>query len=585
MLRKLLGPAEPSPLAAVLLPPIAAAATFSWHLSWLQVDESVPLGDAGGHLVNVIRQVAWLGGDALPVNAFPPAYYTLAAAAVDRFGPDLHVVGGTTAAFAALLAFVVSWLGARTSAAAGVLAPLLVLASPMVAATSRQVLLDLPMTAMIVLIWALAHASEGFRRPVPTVLVGVALAAGALVKYTLFPWVLPALVIAGAQLVVRAPLAVLPLGLVVPPAVATLQALQLRTHDSVHDLLRATPLHAVNQTNITWLVAALGLVLGCTVARRRWAWLDGPRQGAWLAASAILAISLVAPWFLHAMPAVWEKVEREAIEEVRTTNLPRAIMSIETLLRCSWPQTTWLVGGAVSLELVWWARALWERWAARKGGSPSRPAPFGPLLPILASCAGATWFTLRMLPIDVRYYLPLLVGAGLLVGVGLGRTRLGGWLLAPAAAGLLGWQLYADRFGEPARLDPFDVSYDWMARLDTWGPFAPPRPRASPLVHQSRALLDAMVEAAPRCATRVVVVMPRFEEARALGLEGEGLVALAQLRGLPECAFRVVEVGHTLPQGAWVAVVGVLAAQEPPGTSSRREVVEGRVFSFGPLTR
>lgn len=571
----LFGPAEPPRWAAWLLPPIAAAVTFFWHWTWLRADDSLPVGDAGGHLVNVARHLAWLGGNALPAESFPPGYYTLAALAVRQFGTELDVVVGTTAAFAALLAFALSWAGARTSVAAGILAPAFALAAPMVSTTTRQVLLDVPVTAIIAVIWALVYASEGFRRPLPTLLTGAALAAGALVKYTLFPWVLPVLVLAGAWMVVRAPLAVLPLGLVGPPALATFEALKLRAADDpVREPLTAQVLRAVNATNCAWLGSALLVALACTFAKRRWSRLQGVADGAWLAAAAILAITLVAPWFLHAMPVVWEKVQREAIDEVRTTDLATATVFVRAMVLRSWPQAWWLVQTAVVLEAVWIVRGL-SRWRAEPR--------FGPTIPIVIACAFGTWFTVHNLPVDVRYYLPLLVGTCLVLGTGLGRTRVGSWVATPLVLGLLGWQLYADRLGDPHRLDSAGFDGARTERLGAWGPFAPPTPSASPLARSVQTLIREIATLNADCDAKVVLVVPRFHEGRSVGIEDRSLAAIAQLHGVRECALQTVEVGQPVPAGRWIAVAGVRTAEAPTGTFTWQKTVAGRLVAIGAM--
>jgi hypothetical protein len=606
-------PSRARVVATRLMPLVAALVTGGVHARFLTLDGALPVGDAAGHLLKVGRHLAWLqGGGPLPLEAFPPGLYVVAAWMVAWIGPTVDAAALGTVAFASLLGFTLSWLGLRAGGPfAGVLLPLVALATPMLSASARILLLDLPATALIVVVWTLAWESGGFRRPVPTVLMGVALGVGALVKYTLFPWVLPFLVLTGVTMFVRSPTSLLPLVFAAYPGWLAVRALVERSGAPAGTFTPARLVGPVNVALGVGVVGALVVIVGVFAARRRGKdsrWVVGLADGAWLAIAAICAMAVVLPWFLYAMPVVWSKVRHEAIEEVRTSGVAHATTYIRALVVRSWPGAWWLLQGAAALELAWQAWVVRARWASSswgRGAEPPRNAPpdaprFGPSVGIALSCVLGTLFTLHRLPVDPRYYLPLLAGAGIVLGLGAYRFKLGRWALAPALALLLLDQLAAEAdFGwRPAARLPlagFDASA--ATRLDPWGPFAPPAPASSPLADALVALVDA-VEARPDAAAcgAVLLAVPHGPEARANGFETGGIAPLALLRGVPECAFVQWEIGTPAPplrDVRYLAVAGVRADQvrtflvalpADPGPALLDRAVDPRVVRLHPFT-
>lgn len=578
-----------------VVPLLAAASTAWWHARWLSEDGGLPVGDAGGHLANVARHLAWLNGGHLPIEAFPPGLYVTSAAIVKELGPTADHATMGTVAFAALLAAIASWLGLRASGwTAGVALPLALLSAPMLSGAARQVLLDLPATAAIAAIWVLAWESRGYRRIAPTLLLGLALGLGALIKYTLFIWVLPALVLTGVWMIVRAPSSLLPLLVVVWPAREVATALRIRAEagqGSALDLVTYT--HVFGDLEAFAAVALVLLGAGAYARRRRPGRATaGFADGAGLALAAVLALIVIFPWFYQAMPLVWEKVEREAVTEVRSSGLDSALEFARAIVLRSWPFTWQLLQGAAGLEAGWLLFVAVRRiamWRAARAVAPAEvspppvpPAPeapspprFGPAIPILASCALGTLYTANNLPIDVRYYLPLLVGVAMLLPLAATRFRLGRWALGPPLAGVFVWQLAADRGvgAVPARLEPTSFSARPALAMAPRGPFAPPLARKAPFAEALEALVAAIVAERVNNAGAFLIVVPPFSEARSLGLEARTLQALAQLGGVREPAIRVVEVASGGVIEAGNARYLAIAGSQPSGLSA---LVEGR---------
>lgn len=564
-------------LPALLLPPLAAAVTVAVHLRWLARDASLPVGDAAGHLVNVARHMRWLAGESLPAESFPPGLYVVAGWMARRLGTDVDDVLTGTVVFAGLLALVASWAGVRAAGlVAGVALPLAALATPHLSAAAREVLLDLPMTAMVVSVWVFAWASDGYRRAVPTLLTGAALGLGALVKYTLFPWVLPALVLPGLVMAARSPASLLPLALVIWPAWYAAQTIIRRAGDPSGSVLRVAVLDPL-QAGQAW-AAGGALVVIAAVAVARWRGRDGRHlrglaAGAWLALAALLSIALVAPWFLHAMPVVWEKVHREAVAEVRTSGLENSLEYARVMLLRSWPAGWWLLQGALALEAAWlgWVALAW----VRRG---PLPGPVGPAPAIVASCALGTWFTANNLPVDPRYYLPLLAGGALVVGLGACRFRLGRWVLGPALVALLGHQVLVSEgyiAGEKLTRHPlagFEARRAWAA--DLWGPFGPPAPAPAPLLVAIDQAVTVVTQASKsRTCRTVIAALPRFAEGRSLGIEPVTLAGLGAVRGGPECAWELWEQGTPAPAAPSARLV--MVAGLPPLAAELAEAAAG----------
>jgi hypothetical protein len=152
----------------------------------------------------------------------------------------------------------------------------------------------------------------------------------------------------------------------------------------------------------------------------------------------------------------------------------------------------------------------------------------------------------------------------------------------PLVLGLLGWQLYADRVGDPHRLDSAGFDGARTERLGAWGPFAPPAQSASPLARSVQTLIREIATLNADCDAKVVLVVPRFHEGRSVGIEGRSLKAIAQLHGVRECALQTIEVGQPVPSGRWIAVAGVRTAEAPAGTYTWQETVAGRLVAIAP---
>lgn len=570
---------------------VAGLVTAGVHLRWLALDGRLAAGDAAGHLMNVARYHRWLDGGREPVEAFPPALYVLGAWTTRAFGPTVDAATGATVLFAVLLAVALAWLGNRVGGwVGGLLLPALALSQPLLAGASRQLLLDLPMTAIVVCTWCAAWASAGFSRPVPTLLVGVFLGLGALVKYTLFPWVLPALLLAGVSMLVRSPASILPLLLLVPALHPVGRLLLARASASP---MAASP---SPQAELVGLAVAGALAAGVWgAAAYRWRdrpesrWRIGLMSGACLALSALIAVAAVLPWFVKAMPLVWEKVHREAVAEVRVS--PEIGAFVTALVLRSWPGTWWLLQAAVALEAAWLG---WLGWAKLRGRALDDASVPGPAVAIALSCALGTWATTRGLPADARYYLPLLAGVGIVVGLGLLRFRVGRWLLAPAAGVVAVAQLVAAEGAAPVTRVPLAaLSSRTLLASPALSFFAPEAPRPGALGLALAAAITRLRTLSPECPPSVLLAVPPEHEARGLGFEPRGLGALAWLQGARDCAYLEWSGGPPPARGAesrLLFVAGVSQEALPRhlgevsvGDPLSHVLVERRVVAIYPL--
>lgn len=561
--------------ADVLLPTGAAAVALALHLRFLARDHALPVADASGHLVNCARWLGWLRGGDAPTEPFPPAVYLLAAALMDTFGARFDVARLAVGVHGALLVGGLAWLGQRAAGpAAGALAALLALSAPSLVGAGNLLLLDVPATAAIVWVWALAWASRGFSRPLPTLGVGLALAWGALAKYTMFLWVLPVLLVHGLRLVVRRPAAVLPLALTVGVLAPVGTALATRMTRGRADLpWDAAALAAPG----TWLLGgAMALLAGWGVARKRGH--DGVREGAVLGLAALLAVAIVLPWFHFAGPAVWEKVHREAVAEVKTSGARIGLQYAVVVALASWPYT-W-----AALQVAAWGEALGQLGPRLARGRLVRwigaaPPSWGPLPEVALTGAFGTWMTVRSLPTDPRYFLPLVAGCALVVGVGLARAPLSRWTAGLAVAALAVVQLA--RAGGAAVpwpalvVSPLTIDVGDFDRADHGGFFLPPAPRDDALAHAADDLVAVLgAQPLPDGCNGVALHVPGFHDGRAVGLEPQSLVAVGALAGIEGCAWAWGEGGPppvARREARYVAIVGV-----------RADAAEGLVATWGP---
>ncbi len=405
------------------------------HLSYLQQHQDLPWGDAPGHLTIMSRYADLLFGQGrFPEDPFPPALYALSASCMELLGAGLRPTVLAVALYAGLLAAGLARLGLRLQGfSAAALLPLLALAVPNIANYSRLYLLDLPAAALIPWVFLFAWSSDGFRRLLPTLAYGLALAALVLTKYQHLIWVVPLLLLPALRMAGRswralaAPLlAALPLGYV-----CWRVWLRLQGHDSLaqEQLLAAL-------WRLEALLLGLGLLLvALAVWRRRAAGPGCPwAPGLHLALAATLALALCLPWVwvtADGIAAYLQMALGERKSPGRAENLWRAWYD----LHHAWPATRQLLlaAGALALAellvlLPWLARQPWtERLLGQRHGAPMALA-MG--LTVAAACIGA-WATAGILPPNARYYLPLQLYAALWVALPLCRLRASRWALAP----------------------------------------------------------------------------------------------------------------------------------------------------------
>lgn len=168
---------------------LATAAFLAMTCWWLGVDRSIPIYDAGTHLETAFlfhRMIAsgnWLGP--LEYNeVYPPLVHVVGALGTFVGGVDVpSPIIAENLVFVPLLALGVYRTGRLLfGSAAGLLAVLCVLGSPLIIAQLHNFMIDPPMTAMVaVTIWLLL-ASERFERLDVSVALGIAVGVGLLVK-------------------------------------------------------------------------------------------------------------------------------------------------------------------------------------------------------------------------------------------------------------------------------------------------------------------------------------------------------------------------------------------------------------------
>ncbi len=413
---------------------------LAWHAAWLAADQTLPSGDAPGHLLNVTRHHAWLyEGAGTPMQPFLPGVYLPAAALVQVLGPSMDATRLAVAGFSAFGVAGLSALGlflqGRTAA---LLLPLLWLAAPSATNYSRLLLMDVPAAALMPWILLTLWGSDGFRRLVPTLLFGLFLGWAVLNKLTIALFLLVPLAVAGLVLVVRSPLALVPLVLAVVPLVRGFQGAWARK-----DLAAAMytgPDFAGVKLTLGWLGGALALTLVLwAVLRRR----DSLRRGLALAGAAQVSGLVVIPW-LHAMaPSVYEKLYREGVAEVIVTDPERVLAwNIEQLLVVV-PHTWWWGQGVFWLLVLVPLGLRWERLSGLLG--PVKPWVGWRLWELAASAALGTWLISRTLPINARYVLPAALLLAVVWVVAVCRVRPTRWVLAPVLAVFAAGQLGSER--------------------------------------------------------------------------------------------------------------------------------------------
>ncbi len=524
---------------ALLVALAFAGLTLMIHAQWIAQDYGIPLGDEAGHLQNILRHRRWLMGGLPPGEAHPPALYVASAlAGLWMEGDRYQVLHFGPAFYGSLLVGGMSWLGARSYGILGALyMGCLALSAPQLLGYSRMFLLDLPMTAMVVLIWVAVIESEHFTRPIPTLLVGLFLAGGLLAKYTIALWLLPLLLWAGFGMVLRSPSALLPLLIPVIP----LYHVGERLYFLGRTMRPSGPLAVATEQLFTELGVAALLLLGVAA----WAAYKGGiglQRGTVLGLSMLLCVALVLPWALWSSAAVYEKVLREAVQEVRTSAPITVRTQTWLFLRSSWPSTwnlLWLGGiieGLGLLFLIASRRWSWLR-SQVEGSSLS--------LPLWGLVLGWVGYTLsfRSLPFDTRYVIPL-VPCCIFVLSGVLRLRWPRRVVAPLICGACGLQVVAGLgwLGEEwvVRQRPFaEVVPNKVGSTTLVGPPAPSTDPRFAAIHQMMSDLAPLVRPLnpPYGCQTLGLQTFGLEEGRLRRIEDQGIEFLLLLQGLDECVW------------------------------------------------
>ncbi len=525
-------------MAALLL------GALSLLLNWRHValDQGLPWDDAPRYLRLLARWDRVFDGWPLPGDAHSPLLFLAGVGAQDLLGPGVDGALLATGLFAAVLVVGCSRLGMAAAGPWGaVLVPLVVLASPYLGTYSRTFLLDVPGVAWIPWVLLYAATSDGFRRPCQTLLMGVALALLVLSKYQFLFWVLPIVVAPFLVMLVRSPASLLGLLPAVPSAGWILHRLVQRSAESP----MGSPPPLAPALWELWPVAGAGLVL-LLAARAALHLRAGPRQGArlrpglHLGAAALLCLALATPWLYLAAPSI--ATHSAEVTGREWQDLDQQLRAVRQVKLRSWPQAAGLLAAAAGL---WGLDLALTR--TRLGALPvlrrlRADTPARLLMPaaLLLAAALGTWISVRELPINPRYYLPLVVLVGVFIGVSTARPPVLRWLLGLPLAGvcllqLLHWELgprfdaltaygaEADAFERDRGPDLPAPRYAVSQRSEPAGPggavermfavaasFMPPPPRNS-----------------PGCRRLAVV--------NALPVEPVALTSLADLHGFTEC--------------------------------------------------
>lgn len=533
-------PLRLSVLQSLLIALVFAALTLLIHAHWIRQDYGIPLGDEPGHLTNVIRYRQWFMGMLAPAEPHPPAMYVASAlSSLWLEGDRLQVLRFGPAFYGALLVGGMSWLGARSFGLGGAFyMGCLALAAPQLLSFSRMFLLDLPMTALVVLIWIAVLESRHLSRTLPTLLLGAFLAWGMLAKYTIVLWLLPLLLWAGVAMVLRYPIALLPLLIPVLPLYHVAEVVVRRA-----DVAGIPGPVRPAAEPLLWELGAAALLLGgiavAAAIKRR----SGLKQGAVLGLAMLLCVALVLPWALLSANAVYAKVLREAIDEVRTS----APVTVQTqtwlFLRSSWPSTWYLLWLGLIVEVVggllWLAGRKWAWLRDQVEGS-------WPSLPIWGLVLGWTGYTLtfRSLPFDTRYVIPL-VPCAIFALSGVLRLRWTRRVVAPVICLICVLQVVAGLgwLGEDmvVRQRPFaEVGPGKVGPATLVAPPAPHSASPFPEIHTLFRTLAPMVPPLnpPDGCQTVALQTLDVEEGRSRAIDGQGIMFLLMLEGLDECVWQ-----------------------------------------------
>ncbi len=173
---------------AVLAVVMLAAAVNIW---WVNVETRPPHWDMGRHLFNGVvyfaqfKNHSWfplLGGY---YGYYPPFLYYTAIPFLLIFHPSVTSAVSTNIVFVAILVFSIYGIGARLwSRRVGLLASILVLATPMLAMQFKEFQIDAPLTAWVALTIYVLLRTQAFRSRRWSIVLGIVLGLGMLLKWT-----------------------------------------------------------------------------------------------------------------------------------------------------------------------------------------------------------------------------------------------------------------------------------------------------------------------------------------------------------------------------------------------------------------
>lgn len=547
---------------------LGAALLPLWlHRSYLQLQGDLPWDDAPGHLTLLMRWDAFLFADGpLVRDPFPPALYALSALCMRGLGSWLAVAEWAVVWFASALSVGACRLGTRLGGRwGGVLLPLLVAAAPAMTTYSRVYMLDLPATATVAWVVVCAWESDGFRRPWPTLGFGVSLALAVLTKYSILAWVVPFVVFPALLMLVREPIAALPLGVVAAPLGWVALALRERflpgAGPALHPQSDILTLEGVLIVGAALLAAARMLA-----GRASQGWRRGMLSGIHLALATVVFAMLVLPWVWIAANEITNKLTFDVAKERQSASFNWWAAGID--LRMAWPAThAWLAlaGIAALVEAGLRATRLSARpWVRRLFDVPVDRTPAVLFLGMAALAAAiGTDVTASTLSTNTRYYLPLHLFAAAGITAGLCRLRASRWLLVPAlslvcVAQILGSAGVVNLSRSPIgalRLDDTTPREAAPNRLTFYLPRAPDPSGLRPALERSLGGLRSRLGGAPpswkhfgqRCGSVGYVTSEP--------LEGRRLTALAELHGLAPCVWVPLPVGAPLGEAPPQAVL------------------------------
>ncbi|HNH47961.1 MAG TPA: hypothetical protein PKY30_13030, partial [Myxococcota bacterium] len=318
------------------------------------------------------------------------------------------------------------------------------------------------------------------------------------------------------------------------------------------------------------------LLLGVAAVGAYKGWV-GLQRGAVLGLAMLLCVALVLPWGLLSANAVYAKLLREAVNEVRTS----AAVTVQTqtwlFLRSSWPSTwymLWLGLIAEGLGLLVWL-AGWK-WASLRDQT-ERSWPSLPMWGVVLGWVGYR-LTFRTLPFDTRYVIPL-VPCAILVMSGVLRLRWTRRVVAPVIVGICALQVVAGLgwLGEDlvVRQRPFaEVIPEKVGPTTLVGPPAPYAESPFPEIHGLIKTLAPLVPPLnpPQGCQSIALQSLGVEEGRTRSIDGQGVEFLLSLEGLDECVWQTPVVNPKL--------VVVVDKSKGPGEVVVEEKVRGLILGI-----